>query len=310
MSETNVSTPASSVAAANAVDTSTNPSENTEGSDESEAAPVAEAPKQKQLRKIKYKMDGQEIEEEYDPENEDFMRDQFTKAKVSQKRMQETANLRKQIEEVGQFLAQAKGNPAKLRTLIKELGGDEKEIARMIVEEEIANASKTPEQLEREKLEAELKDLKDKQKKDQEESKVREFERLKQQETLRYDTLIGQAIEKSDLPKTAYVVKKFADYMLVGLQNGLDVTPDDVLPLVREEMFSDLQEMIKSMGADKVEGFIGKDILSQIRKKNVSKARSNPAVSAKQSIKDTGSKSQEKPKDDAPRKTFKDFFGV
>lgn len=271
----------------------------------------------KRLKALKIKVDGQEFEEnlpfeiEDTPEARDYMTKQLQMSKMANKRAQQAAELQKKMDAIGDYLAQAKGDKKKLRALVKELGVDEKELAASIIEEEIENSKKSPEQLAKEQLEAELKELKEQQKRQKDEWETRERERLYGQEAERYDMLVSKAIETSDLPKSPYVVKKMADYMLLGLENGIDIHPDDVISLVRDEIYSDLQQMINAMGEDKAESFIGKDILTKIRKKNVQKAKGagTPPVPVKSSVKDVGQKSQteEKP---VQKKTIKQLWGI
>ena len=277
--------------------------------DSQEAAPKAEEPPKSLKRKLKLKVDGQEFEEEFDPSDDEYMTRQLQMAKMSQKRAREAAELRQQVERIGDYLEQAKGDKKKLRALIKELGADEKELAAMIIEEEIANSQKSPEQLAKEQLEEELRQLKEQRENEKKDWETREKERLLGQEMERYDMLVSKAIESSDLPKSPYVVKKMADYMMLGLENGIDLHPDDVIELVKEEVQSDLQELVKAMGAEKAEQFLGKEILSSIRKKNVAKAKaSQPASPLKSSIKDVGAKkSPEAPK---AKQSYRDFFKV
>jgi hypothetical protein len=116
---------------------------------------------------------------------------------------------------------------------------------------------------------------------------------------------MDKALEKSDLPKSAYVVKKMADYMLLGLEQNIEVTPEDVLPLVREEVLGDIREMIGSMPKEVIESLFGKDVLNVIRKKNVSQAKDKPA--SINTIKDTGVAvaKKEEPKE---KQSFREFF--
>lgn len=282
-----------------------------------EAAPAPTKAEIKRLKALKIKVDGQEFDEnlpfEIDdtPEAREYMTKQLQMSKMANKRAQQASELQKKIDAIGDYLSQAKGDKKKLRALIKDLGADEKELAASIIEEEIENSKKSPEQLEKEKLEAELRDLKDQREREKKDWEAREKERLYGQEAERYDMLVSKAIESSDLPKSPYVVKKMADYMLLGLENGIDIHPDDVINLVREEIYSDLQQMINAMGEDKAESFIGKDILSKIRKKNVQKAKAagTPPPPVKSAVKDVGQKSQpeEKP---VQKKTIKQMWGI
>lgn len=258
----------------------------------------------KQLRKLKLKIDGQEEDMEYDPDDEDYMTKQFQLAKVAQKRMQEKSSIEK---EVIKFIEDLKRNPKKALS-DPAIGLDLKQLATQIIEEEIENSKKSPAQLEKEKLEAELRSIKEEREKEKEDAKAREFERIKEQAYDQYDQAMSAALEKSDLPKSPYVIKKMADYMLLGLQNGKDVKPEDVLPLVREEIQDDLKQMFAVMPDEVVEKLIGKDKLNSLRKRNIQKAKSvSPALKANTKIADTG-KSKAPAKDDGEKQTFKDFF--
>lgn len=277
------------------------------------ASPTQKAQAAKQLKALKIKVDGQEYEESFPfeipdtPEARDYMTRQLQMSKVANKRMGEKAQLE---NEVRQFLEQLKSNPKKLLT-DPTYGVDLKKLAAQMIEEEIANAAKSPEQLAKEALESELSELKEQRKKDQAENEKREFERVQQMEYDRYDTLMTQTLEKSDLPKSPYVIKKMADYMLMGLKEGLDITPEDVLPLVREEILEDIRQMSQAMPLETIEKLFGGDILTKIRKKNVSRAKSQPQT-AQAKLPDVGAtKAVDKAKvDESKKKTIKQMFGV
>jgi hypothetical protein len=274
-------------------------------------APKAPEPPKSTKRSLKLKVDGEEFSEEFDPNDNEYMTRQFQLAKMSQKRAHEASELRKQVDAIGQYLEQAKGDPKKMRALMKELGHDERALAASIIEEEIANSQKSPEQLAKEELEEELRTLKDQQKKDKDSWEAREKERLYGQEAERYDMLVSKAIETSDLPKSPYVVRKMADYMLLGLENGVDVHPNDVINLVREEIQNDLQQMFAVMPEEVIEKLIGKDVLGKLRKGRVAKAKAigAPPAPLKTSIKDIGAKKIESAKV-TDKKSYKTFFGV
>jgi len=97
--------------------------------------------------------------------------------------------------------------------------------------------------------------------------------------------------------------------MLLGLNEGIDVSPEDVLPLVREEIQNDLREMFSVMPDEVIEKLVGKDVFNRVRKKNVAKAKSAPQP-VKSLIKDTGATSKNSDQNDPQKKTFRDFFGV
>lgn len=292
-------------------------SEGAEGSSEeggSEAASgESAAAKAARVRKLKLKVDGQELEEELpfeiddNPEAIEYMTRQLQLSKAAQKRMAESSQLQKEVK---YFLEELRKNPRKVLS-DPTIGIDVKELAAQIIEEEISNAQKSPEQLEREKLEAELRALQEEREQEREETRQREFARLQELEFERYDSLISNALDTSDLPKSPYVVKKIADYMLLGLNEGIDVSPQDVLPLVRDEIQSDLREMFTVMPDEVIEKIVGKDVFNRVRKKNLAKAKATPSP-VRSSVKDTGAgaKPADAGKGGAQKKSFRDFFGV
>ncbi|NDC24780.1 MAG: hypothetical protein EB120_12555 [Proteobacteria bacterium] len=274
------------------------------------AAQKAEA--KKTLKSLKIKFNGREYEEELpfeipdDEDARDYMARHLQMSKLAQHKSQEEANLRK---EVNSFIEQLRKNPRKILS-DPNLGVDVKQLAAQIIEEEIENSQKSPEQLEKERIENELRELREQYEREKEESRTKEFERLQEIEFERYDNLMTKALESSDLPKSPYVVKKMADYMLMALDAGVEVTPEDILPLVRDEIQDDLKQMFAVMPDEVVEKVIGKDVFNRIRKKNLAKAKTAP-TSVKSSVKDSGApQSQKQSSQPAPKQTFKDFFGV
>src|ERR1019366_8438204 len=187
------------------------------------------------------------------PENVEWLTKNLQMSKAASKRMSEYSQLEK---EVSQFLADLRKDPRKVLS-DPNINVDVKKLAASIIEEEIANAQKSPDQLEREKFQKELQQLKDEREQEKKTYSEKELERLQQTEYERYDMQMTQALEKSDLPKSPYVIKKMADYMLLGLQNKIDVSPADVIPLVREEMTNDLKEMFAVMPDEVIESIIG-----------------------------------------------------
>jgi hypothetical protein len=91
----------------------------------------------------------------------------------------------------------------------------------------------SPEQLKQMEMEQELQRLREESRMKEEEFNQRELERVRAIEFEKIDTQMTQALDRSDLPKKPYVVRKMAEYMLIGANNGIELTPEDVLPIVR-----------------------------------------------------------------------------
>lgn len=260
---------------------------------------------EKRIKKLKLKVDGQEIEEDFDMDDEDRLIRELQLSKMGQKRAQEKASLEKEITK---FMQDLQKDP--LALLQAELGMNTDELIEQYINKQIENAKKTPEQIEREKLEAELKSIRDEREKEKQTAKEQELARLQQQEFERYDMLMDQALTKSNLPRNPLYVKKIADYMLAAVEAGYDVTPDDVIPLVQQELQDDLTEMFKVLPEETIEKLLGDQVLNKLRKRRVQKAADAQKAVSKSSVQDTGKSS--KTESDKPRekKSFKDFFGV
>lgn len=276
-----------------------------------QAKPAPTPVEKKKIKQLKIKVFGQEqledlpFEIDDDPRTIEYMTKQLQLSKAAQRSMGEKAQLEK---EVGAFIEELKRNPRKILS-DPRVSVDLKKMAAEIIEEEIEQSKKSPEQIEKEKLESRLRELEEERKKEKEELKKRELDRHTEQQMLQYDQMMTKALEKSDLPKSPYIVKKMADYMLLGLNNNLDLSPDDVVPLVREELQNDLKEMFAVMPDEVIEAVVGKEVFNRVRKKNVAKAKSAP-VPVKAQVKDTGTKTASS---EAPKKqelSYRDFFKI
>ena len=263
----------------------------------------------KRIRELKLKVHGQEITEELpfeieeDPEVVEYLTKQLQLSKAAQRAMQEKSTFEKQV---GQFFQDMKSNT---KAKLIELGIDPREFAAQVIEEEIRKAEMSPEQLKQMEMEQELNRLREEARAKEEEYNQRELERVRAVEFEKIDTQMTQALDKSDLPKKPYVVRKMAEYMLIGANNGIELTPEDVLPLVRQDLLGDLQEVLGSLPEDKAEEFIGKEVLTRFRKRNLAKAKQGTTpASVKSGIKDVGGNAKSEPKA-GDKVDYRKFFG-
>lgn len=272
-----------------------------------EAAPAKEVAKR--LKSLKLKVYGEEVNEDLpfeideNPEAVEYLTKQLQLAKAAQRAMQENTTFQKQVQD---FFKNLKGNTKQALT---DMGIDPKEFAAMVIEEEIKKAEMSPAEREKQELQEKIRKMEEERKSEKEELTKKELEQLQQQEYERIDMQMSQALNGSDLPKSPYVIKKMAELMLQGNRLGYDVSPMDVLPLVREEIAEDLKQMFAAMPEDAVEAMIGKDVFNRVRKKNLAKAKgpTTPATE-KSKVKDVGSQKSDKPSE--KKMGYKDFFGI
>lgn len=274
------------------------------------ATPAEKAQAKKMLKQLKIKVDGQDYTEDLPFEmednqtNRDWMTKQLQMSKVSQKRMGEKAALEK---EVNQFIGMLKGSPTEQRKALAMFGADVKKLAASVIEEEIENSKKSPEQKEKEALLAELQQMKEARDQEKKSAEEREFNQLTQQTLEKFENDIITSLSSSDLPRTPYVTQKIAQYVRLGMTQGFDVSVADVLPIVREEIINDIKAMSQAMPVETLEQLFGSDILGKIRKKNIAKAKEKKVAQAK--VPDAGVIKDEAPSEPARKRSFKEEFG-
>lgn len=259
----------------------------------------------KQLKKLKIKYNNKEEDVEFDPNDDDFLRKQFQMAKLGTSKAQEYSQLEK---EVVAFVDELRKNPRKALAN-PAIGVDIKKLAAEIIQEEIEASQKSPEQLEKEKLEKELNALRDERNKEKEAFRSKELERLQEQEFGRYSELMDKAFKEHNIPKNDYMTKRIADYMIMGLNENMKLVPGDIVPLVKTEMMNDLKDMFAVMPAEAIKEVIGKETLDKIRKYNLSKSKEKPPVPVNSSITDVNKKSDATQKT-AEKKSIKEMFGI
>ena len=267
---------------------------------------VAQARK---LKKLGLKFNGREEEVELPFELEeshaDWMKRQLQLARLGQTKSQEYSQLER---EVASFIQDLKANPRKALAN-PAIGIDIKKLAAEVLEEEIVNSQKSPEQLEKERLSEELRIEREERARERKAIQDREYNRLVEQEYERYDRSISAALEKSDLPKSPYVVNKITDYMIMALQHGKDLPVESVVELAREEILDDIKQMFGVMPAETIEAILGQENLTKLRKSRVNKAKVAPPTPVKSAIKDVAANLNTK-KEAEKKQTFRDFFGV
>jgi len=276
-----------------------------------EATPIEEKVKeptkaeQKKSNKKKFdlKVDGQIESLEIDLDNEEELRKHLQLSKAAYKRMQESSEMRKGVQEL---LDTLRADPLKVLTDPRlQIPEDvRKKLAEAIINDEISEMAKTPEQKEKERIQKEYERLKKEVEDERKAREVAEQARLQEQMAMHYDQEISGAIEASGMPKNARTVRYFAEALQFCLQNNLDMTAKDLIPYVKKQALSEFREVISALPDEDFESWLGKDQISRIRKRNIQRAKE---VASAQSIPETGTAA---PKEEKPQEKIlmKDFF--
>jgi len=185
------------------------------------------------------------------------------------------------------------------------IGHDVKKLALQVLEQEDAEAAKSPEQKEKERLQKELEAVQKKLKETEDQKKQEEFQRLQQQAEREIETDIISAIEKSDLPKTEIAVKRMAEAMLIAMQNGIEVSAYDVVPIVKKQLMKDLRQLAGILPEDMLEEILGNDKVAALRKRHLKKLKEKQQVSSNDIKQTTAQKTEQK---ELSKLKAKDFF--
>lgn len=226
---------------------------------------------------------------------------------------QEAAKMRKQMDGFIQLLQR---DPAKA---LEQMGYDVDKLAEERIQQRIAEMQKSPEQLEREKLQRELEEMKERDRLREEEYRTKETQRIQDQYAIELENDISSALDNNNygFPKTPYVVKRIADTMILAVQEGMrtnntrlkNITAKDVLPIVEAEIRQELNDMYSSSPDEVFETLVGKDRLNKYRRAKIKKTATKPTSASE--VKSTGTKELNKAKEQqAPQKKLssKDFF--
>lgn len=236
---------------------------------------------QKLIKKYQLKIDGRLEDFELDLNNDEEVKKYLQMGRSGQNKMQQAAEMRKATEE---FIELLKTNPRRVLT-DPNIGVDLKKLAQEIINEQIEDAQKTPEQRQIEDYKKQLEEIKAKQDKDEKDRKSAEYNRLVKDHEEKVQHNIETALKGSDLPKTPYTVRKMVEMMQIALANNVDLSPSDIVPLIRKQMIADYKELTTAASDDILEDLIGKDNISRIRKRTQAKMKAQPVAQTANAVK-------------------------
>lgn len=278
--------------------------------DADEAAAAAAVPAKKRISTLNYKYNGKEYNEklpfEIDEEHADYMRKQIQMSKLAQSKSQESANLEK---EVVSFLQELKSNPRKALSN-PMIGVDIKQLAAEILEEEIENSRKSPEQREKEELQAKLKALEGEREQEKKDAEKRNYEAILERTYEKYDTMLSAALDKNpDLPQNPYILEKMTKYMSVMVDGGYEPDMDIISNMVRDDLEKDVKHLLTVLPVEQVEKILGADVLSKLRKSRLANSKKPPIPTKGKGI-DVAVTRKQEVKQPEKKTTIRDFFKV
>ncbi len=254
-------------------DTGTQDSENSQQAQGQDANKEQAAVQAKNLKKLKLKVDGHEVEEEIDLNDEETLKRHLQMSKAAQKRMSEAAKARREAEEiVGMFKGDLKSvlkNADKLGKTPEQLRKEVEEYFAEIIEDEMLS----PEQKTIREAQRIVREREEETKRIAAEKEAKEKEELQNRYAQDYDKRISEALASSGLPKTAKTVKRMAELMYKNLDMGLDLEPQHLVQIVREDYLSEIKELFSATDGDSLLKLLGDDVANKIRKSDLARLK-------------------------------------
>lgn len=228
----------------------------------SDPAPTTPGATPAEIKRMKLKLEGQDVEM---PESEVIALAQ--RGKVSDKRFQEAAAMKKQAEDVLKF---AKENPTEF---FKKTGMNARQWAEEYLVGELKKEQMSPEQRKAAENEAKLKEYEDQKKSEADRKLQDDKRRLEQEHMQNYDKLFVEALTKSGLPKTPYTIKRMAELQLTNIRKKLELSADQLAKVVREDYQAEQKALFGAVDGDALLEMFGADIVKKLSKAQIAKLK-------------------------------------
>lgn len=243
-------------------------------------------------KKFNLKVDGNEEEMEIDLNDEKEIIRHLQMSKAASKRMNEAAVTKRQAT---QFLEALRDNPMSVLSDERIMGNKKfQELAEQFLTKKLQEQMMSPEERVRAEMEQKLRTYEEKEKSQREEEEKNQRAALEQHYTQEYEKTIMTALQHESLPKNPYTVKRMASLMQKNLQHGLELSPEHLASLVKEDYKRELVSLIGSSDAEQILSMFGEDISNKIRKRDLEKFKAGQ-FQQKQARPADSSPSQEKP---------------
>lgn len=221
-------------------------------------------------RKYKFKSDGQDYEEEYDDES---ITRQLSLAKAAQKRMNEASMTRKQAES---FINALQNDPMSVLQDPRIMGQEKfREIAEQFLSKQLEEQLLSPEEKARKNMEERLRKYEEQEKEEMTKAEQVKLQKLEEHYSNEYQKTIMEALNTSSLPKNSFTVKRMASLMQKNLEHELDLPPQALAQIVKEDYQKELVSLIGNSDASQILAMFGEDTVNKIRKHDLEKLRNN-----------------------------------
>lgn len=255
--------------------------------------PASSPPPKVEKKKFKYKADGAEVEEELDDAE---IGNRLSLAKAAQKRMQEAANVQRQTKA---FYEALQKDPLAVLTDPKVMGSEKfQQLAEQFLSKKLQEQMLTPEERAMREKEERLAKYEQEEARRNEEANQAKARQLEEHYAKQYEQTIMTALQSSSLPKNPFTVKRMAELMQKNIQYGLDLEPQALAQLVKEDYQSELKALVGGADPEAILGMFGEELSNKIRKHDLSKFQvKNPTPKQTEQPVKTGSRQKMSPRE-------------
>ena len=225
--------------------------------------------------KFHYKVNGSEYEKNY---TYDQIHRNSQKWEGADKRMQEAVNLVRQNQKLIETINGVK-EKKDLKKFFNLIGVDnDRELLENYLWENYVKLENMDEK-DRE-LHLTKKQMEELQAKEAERQRIDQEEMLKRETDNYRNKFQGEIIEtmkrNTDLPQNEWTVSQIAYYMREFMRIGMDKTPDEVIPLVKEDYESMVKRAVSTSSIESVVKYLGDDGVEKLREHIVNKFKKEP----------------------------------
>lgn len=233
--------------------------------------------------------------------NYDDMRRLAQLGLAANEKFQQASDKIKQAEAIVELL---QSNPQKA---LERLGFDVRTMAEEYLRNELQKEVLTDEQRKMLEMEQKLAEYEQEKKDKEEQEKAGRISELQQHYEAELSDKIIKAIETYKLPRSEKTISRIAEKLYVALENGYEIDPLDVAPLVKQEVEEELRGMYGTLDVEDMIAILGEDNLKKIRSRELQRVKEKVPQNP---LKTTPVSTVQKPEDtsDKKKRTAKDFF--
>lgn len=239
---------------------------------------ISQPVEKKLTKKLKLKIDQQEFDEELpfeidenDNKQVEFLKRHLQMSKVAAKRMNEAAITRKQAEK---FIEALQQDPMRVLSNPKLMGEEKfQKIAEEFLAKKIQEQMLSPEERNHIEMQEKLRRYEEQEKQAKEKEENDRIAKLQEHYQEQYTKTITQALESSQLPKNAFTIKRMAQLMQQNINHGLELEPQYIAQLVREDYQKEIQSLIGNSNPDQLISLFGEETINKVRKHDLEKLK-------------------------------------